>query len=62
MYSELASDHDRTIQLVNYGGKLVIIWYEWYELGRVTEGAWSRFRNKRIWCTVVRLEKIFGKF
>lgn len=39
MYSKLASDHDRTIQLVNYGGKLVINYM--VRVGRVSEGAWA---------------------
>lgn len=39
--------NSRTIQLVNHGGKLVIIWHQW-----------SRQReHKSIWCAVISLEQ-----
>ncbi|ESQ53600.1 hypothetical protein EUTSA_v10026886mg [Eutrema salsugineum] len=46
---------NRTIQLVNYSGKLVILLHE--EL--MTINCWGQIRTQymRIWCAVIRLEK-----
>ena len=38
----------RTIELVNHGGKLVIIWNEWNRTHR---------EHKSVWCAVISLEE-----
>lgn len=42
------------VELVNYGGKLVIIW-DRFELR-------GRSQNKNIWCAVVALERVHEGF
>ncbi|CAH8361270.1 unnamed protein product [Eruca vesicaria subsp. sativa] len=44
VYKKRANNY-RTIQLVNYGGKLVIMWNE------------TRRKLKRVWCAVISLEE-----
>ncbi|CAH8366450.1 unnamed protein product [Eruca vesicaria subsp. sativa] len=44
----------RVVELVNYGGKLVIIWDRFERRGRS--------QNKNIWCAVVALERIHEGF
>ncbi|CAH8274277.1 unnamed protein product [Arabidopsis lyrata] len=45
----------RTIQLVNYGGKLLIIWDEWVMI--LDRNYLIRSQDKQIWCAVIRLEE-----
>ncbi|KAJ4913938.1 putative F-box/kelch-repeat protein [Raphanus sativus] len=47
VYERRCSNY-RTIQLVNHGGKLLIIWDEWHRRQR---------EHKRVWCAVVSFEK-----
>ncbi|KAJ4913936.1 putative F-box/kelch-repeat protein [Raphanus sativus] len=47
VYTKLAKNH-RTIQLVNHGGKLVIIWHQWDKY---------HSDHKGIWCAVISLEE-----
>jgi len=50
----------RTIQLVNYGGKLLIIWSEWI---MILDGySLIRSQEKEIWCAVIRLEERMSYF
>ncbi|ESQ46163.1 hypothetical protein EUTSA_v10000421mg, partial [Eutrema salsugineum] len=59
LYTKRA-DKYRTIQLVNHGGKLVIIWHEWIDIvWRQNDGFERRLgiKGKRTCCLVIRLEK-----
>ncbi|KAL0726041.1 hypothetical protein Bca4012_022134 [Brassica carinata] len=47
MYTKRANNY-RTIQLVNHGGKLVILWEEWKMRQR---------EHKSVWCAVISFEK-----
>ncbi|KAL0739165.1 hypothetical protein Bca4012_015375 [Brassica carinata] len=49
-----ANPNGSVVELVNYGGKLVIIWDRFERRGRS--------QNKNIWCAVVALERIHGGF
>ncbi|ESQ53599.1 hypothetical protein EUTSA_v10025415mg [Eutrema salsugineum] len=59
LYTKRA-DVYRTIQLVNHGGKLVIIWHEWIDMVRRKNNGFERYlgiKGKRTCCAVIRLEK-----
>ncbi|CAA7019883.1 unnamed protein product [Microthlaspi erraticum] len=51
LYSKRRYCH-RTIQLVNHGGKLIIVWHEWVWMARDCTSP-----DLKIWCAVIRLEE-----